>query len=550
MDPTGTRIKSARMLWVLLVLPALGHADGEQSRDGDWRVRGDTTARVDYYSISGDRELGTYAEDGLQAYQDVNLGLTRGGDGDPLWDIDISGVVSGSDYRTHEPGARIEYLRLHHENAAATVPYRLDLGDQHAYFSRLSLDRDVRGARLEMQPQLGQAEHSLVWLSGGHGRDRYGADGFWSSYRTEAEGDYHGVSWLATDPTLGDWSLNVVHHDEVTFSGEEHRHLVTSLAGGWGMDFLRQDLDAEAELARLEGHAWSGTADDPVRAVDDRGWRASLAGEDRLLPLPFDYSVRYEHYGADFEPAGTGVVSDSRTLAAAAGLQLTDRTRLRGRFNRYRDYAATANPIRIDEHGMEVAVPFGIGPVHTSHRVDVLHRERADRMGGIDQLTRRATWALELPMADSQQTRMNLYWLDLDDRASGRFARTERRVSLDHSASFRVGELDVSATPGVAYRTRDGYLEQHSVHPTLSLAAAGALNELGVSLGYRTLERPGRATPDIDEYQLSMDWRYRMHSHQFGLEYEHQLVQPHELDSHLDLWRAGMFWRYDFSGGG
>ncbi|SEO89597.1 hypothetical protein [Aquisalimonas asiatica] len=550
MDPTGTRIKTVRILWVLLLLPALAFAEEEQSRDGDWRLRGDTTARMEYYDISGDRELGTYAEDGLQAYQDLNLGLTRGGDGEPLWDIDFSGVVSGSDYRTDAHGARVEYLRLHHENATSPVPYRVDLGDQQAYFSRLSLDRDVRGARVEMQPELGRAEHSLVWLSGGYRRDWYEADETRQPHLVEPEGDYHGASWLVTDPLLGDWSLNVVHHDEVAFTGEEHRHLVTSLAGGWGLEVLRQDLDAQAELARLEGHAWSGVEDDSVRAVDDRGWRASLDGEDRLLPLPLDYSLRYERYGADFQPAGTEVVGDSRALAAAAGLQLTERATLSGRLNRYRDDAATANPIRIDEHGMEVAVPFGIGPVHTNHRVDVLHRERADRVGGIDQLTRRATWDLELPVTDSQETRMNLYWLNLDDRAGGRFARTERRASLAHSAGFRVGDLDVSAAPGVAYRTREGYLEQHTVHPTLSLAAAGALHELGVSLGYRTLERPGLTTPDVDEYQLSMDWRYRMNRHQFGLEYEHQLVEPHEQEEHLDLWRAGAFWRYDFSGGG
>lgn len=542
-------MKSVRRLWALLLLPALVHADGEYSRDDDWRVRGDTTARMEYYGISGDPELGTYAEDGLQAYQDLNLGLTRGGDGAPLWNIDMSGVVSGSDYRTHDHGARIEYLRLHHENVASDVPYRLDMGDQQAYFSRLSLDRDVRGARVELQPELGGAEHSLVWLSGGYRRDWYEADETRLPHLVEPEGDYHGASWLMTDPTLGDWSLNVVHHDEVAFTGEEHRHLVTSLAGGWGMDILRQDLDAQAELARLEGQAWSGVEDDTARAVDDRGWRASLAGEDNLMPLPLDYSVSYERYGADFQPAGTEVVGDSRTLATAAGLQLSDRARLRGRLNRYRDNASTANPIRIDEHGMEVAVPFGMGPVQTSHRLDVLHRERADRMGGIDQLTRRASWNVDLPVTESQETRMNLYWLDLDDRASGRFARTERRATFAHSASFRVGDLDVSAAPGVAYRTREGHLEQHTVHPTLSLAAAGALNELGVSLGYRTLERPGLVTPDVDEYHLSMDWRYRMDRHQFGLEYEHQLVEPHEQEEHLDLWRAGMFWRYDFSGG-
>uniref|UniRef100_UPI0025BA0D32 hypothetical protein n=1 Tax=Aquisalimonas sp. TaxID=1872621 RepID=UPI0025BA0D32 len=168
--------------------------------------------------------------------------------------------------------------------------------------------------------------------------------------------------------------------------------------------------------------------------------------------------------------------------------------------------------------------------------------------GTIDQLTRSANWRLNLPLAETQDTRLNLYWLDLDDRAGGRFARTERRVSVAHRSRFRWGELDVTAAPGVAYRTSEGFLEQHSLHPTLSLAVAGPLHELGIALGYRTLERPGLRAPDLDEYHLSMDWRYQVERHQLGIEYEHLLAQP-DGGENLDLWRAGLFWRYKFFGG-
>lgn len=525
-----------------LMTPPLAHS-GESS---GWSVRGDTTSRIEYYDISGDRRLGSYAEDGLQAYQELNLGIRHDtGDGQ-RWDLDLSGVFSGSEYRTLDDGAHLEYVRLSYEDADGPAPYRLDLGDQRARFSRLSLDQDLRGVRLETQPRLGQTNHSLVWISGAYRRHWYGDDETLAPSLVAPEGDFHGASWLVADPVFGDISLNLAHHDQTAFTGAEDTHLVTSLALSREFQLLHQHLDAEAEWARLEGEQWSGVHQDPEQSVQDRGWHAQVSGRDDMLPLPVDYAVRYERYGEDFEPVGTKVVGDSRTLGASAGLSLNERVRLQGRYNRYVDQAAGLNPVRVDEHGMELAMPFAVGPVLSRQTLDVSHRERADRQGGIDQLTRRASWDMRLPLAATHEAQVELFWLDLDDRAADTLGRRERRLGLAHESRFRVGELDVTAAPGVAYRSRDGHLEQHTLSPTLSLAAAGALHELGVALGYRRLDRPGLVAPDAEEYHLAMDWRYRRDRHVLGVEYEHQLAEARSGEE-LDLWRAGLFWRYDFS---
>ena len=525
-----------------LAVPSLAHS-GESS---GWSVRGDTTSRIEYYDIRGDRRLGSYAEDGLHAYQELNLGLTHQTDEAQRWDLDLSGVLSGSDYRTLEDGAHLEYVRLSYEDAAAPAPYRLDLGDQRARFSRLSLDQDLRGVRLEAQPRLGETNHSLVWVSGAYRRHWYGDSETVAPWRVAPEGDFHGASWLMADPVFGDLSLNLAHHDQTAFTGAEDTHLVTSLALSREFQLLHQQLDAEAEWARLEGDKWSGAHQDPARSVRDRAWHARVSGRDELLPLPLDYTLRYEYHGEDFQPAGTDVVRDSRTLGASAGLSLSQRARLQGRYNRYVDRAAGLNPVRVDEHGMELAMPFAVGPVTSRQTLDVSHRERADRQGNIDQLTRRASWDMRLPLAATQEAQIGLFWLDLDDRATDARDRRDRRLTLAHESRFRVGELDITAAPGVAYRSRDGHLEQHTLNPTLSLAAAGALHELGVALGYRRLDRPGLVAPDAEEYHLAMDWRYRRDRHVLGVEYEHQLAEA-RTGEELDLWRAGLFWRYDFS---
>ncbi len=525
-----------------LIATSLAHGDTPE-----WSVRGDTTTRIEYYGISGDPLLGGYAEDGLQAYQDINLGFSRETGAGQYLDADIAGVLSGSDYRTLEDGAHLEYIRLRYEDAAAAAPYRVDLGDQHARFSRLSLDQDLRGARLEVQPRLGEADHSLVWVSGAYRRDWYGDDETVSPSLVAPEGEYHGASWLMADPLLGDLSLNLVHHDQTAFTGAEDSHLVASLAASRDFSLLEQQLAAEAEWARLDGEHWSGVDGEPARSARDHGWHARLTGTDALLPLPLDYALRYERYGEDFQPAGTEVVGDSRTLGVSVGLSLSERARARGRYNRYVDAAAGVNPVRVDEHGAEVAVPFGIGPVMTRQAVDLSVRERGDRQGGIDQLTRRAIWDMNIPLATSNEAQVELFWLDLDDRAGGDLGRRERRVGLAHESRFAVGRMDVTAAPGVAYRSRDGHLEQHTLNPTLSLAASGALHELGVALGYRRLDRPGLTAPDVDEYHLAMDWRYRRQRHVLGVEYEQQFSDA-DTGEELDLWRAGLFWRYDFSG--
>ncbi|MDN3516788.1 hypothetical protein QWY84_04100 [Aquisalimonas lutea] len=542
MAATGTAIGRA-LAAALLLLPVVAAAQDS----GDWRMRGQTTSRVEYYDIDGDSLLGPYGRDGVQAYQSLHLGLSRQADSGALWDLEFAGVLSASEYRTTEPGGHVEYLRLRREDPAAAVPYRLDVGDQHARFSRLSLDQDLRGVRGEIQPALGGLDHSLVWVSGAYRRHWHDVDARLDPGLLEPEADYHGVSWLVADPALGEWSLNTVHHDRTAGADGGDRHLVTSLAAALDIRFLHQRLDTDLEWAHLQGTTRRGSGGAGERAVADTGLFAQVDGSNTALEMPLDYRLRYEDYGAGFRPAGTDVVGDRRAFVTTAGVGSEERARLQGRYQRHVDHASGPNPVHLVEHGVEAVVPFGLGPVHTRHELDAAHRERRDERGWIDEHTRRLSWDMILPLAETRETRLTLYWRNLDDRATGRYGHRERRISLSHRTRFRLGGVQITATPGLAYRTRDGFLAQRAIDPTLSLEAAGALQELDVSLGYHELERPGRRARSIDEYRLAMDWHYRLRRHQLGLEYEHHLAAP-SAGEDLELWKAGVFWRYQFAG--
>lgn len=542
MGATGPAI--GRVLVVALLLLPMAAAAQDS---GDWRVRGETTSRVEYYDIDGDPLLGPYGRDGLQAYQSMHLGLSRQADSGALWELEFAGVLSASEYRTTEPGGHVEYVRLRREDPAAAVPYRLDVGDQHARFSRLSLDQDLRGVRGEIQPALRGADHSLVWVSGAYRRHWRDVDARLATGLLEPDANYHGASWLVADPALGEWSLNAVHHDQTVGADSGDRHLVTSLAAALDIRFLHQQLDTDLEWAHLQGTTRPRSGGAAERTVADTGLFAQVDGANTALELPVVYRLRYEDYGADFRPAGTDLVGNRSAFVTTAGVGSEERARLQGRYHRYVDHAYGPNPVRLDEHGMEVVVPFGLGPVHTRHELDAVHRERRDDRGWIDEHTRRVSWDVILPLAETRETRLTLYWRNLEDCATGRYGHRERRVSLSHRARFRLGDVQITATPGLAYRTRDGYLEQRAIDPTLSLEAAGALQEVDVSLGYHELERPGRGAPSMDEYRLTMDWRYRLQRHHLGVEYEHHLATP-SVGEDLDLWKAGVFWRYDFAG--
>jgi len=515
------RARACLAATLALVAAAGAHAAIEAS--------GSTTLRIERYGLRGDPRAVPWAHTGTHGYQDYSLRLQAQPDAARRWSLDTSGVMNGSDYRHRARGLTAEWFNFRYEDGGAALPYRVELGDQRARFSPLTLDRRLQAARLELQPSGGgDTGHSLVWLAGREQTDwRDGVD---------RGNRFHGASWLVQDPSLGRYALNVVHQEAGERGDDTDRgRLVTSLAAV--RDFVlweRQDLTAEAEWARLDGRAVSDGPD------HDDGLRLQLRAVDRSLPL--DYQLRYRRHGAGFAPLGTTVERDSRGLEANAGWRFPLGVGLRGRYDRHLARASDQQ-LQSEGYGLSFELPQTLGWVEwIDNSWDLSRRFRSDAWGVIDSRATEARWSIRAAGAGGSATRLAVSWVGVDDHSAGDASR-ERRLALSHARTFDLGFIEVAATPGVDYRVRDGLGSSAVLNPTLRLDAARGAHQLGMRLDYRTLD-PAVAA-DREDYGLLLDYRYRMAQHTIGLEYE-QLGRAPEDDRTTEAWRAGLFWRYQF----
>jgi hypothetical protein len=506
---------------------ALAAASGAQAQVN---ASGSTTLRAERYGLRGDPRAVPWAHMGTHLYQDFALRLHAQPDAARRWEFNASGVVNESEYRHAGQGLIPEWLNFRYEDGAAAVPWRLELGDQRARLSPMTLDRRLQAVRVELQPS-GDSEtgHSLVWLAGREQTDW--RDGIDRGNR------FQGASWLVQDPVLGRYALNMVYQEAGRAATDTDRgRLVTSLAAArdfslWG----RHDLTAEAEWGRLDGQV---VRDGPDH---DDGVRMQLRAVDHTLPL--DYRVRYRSYGTGFAPLGTTVERDSRGLEADAGWRLPLGMGLRGRYDRQLAQASERE-LRSEGYGLSFELPRTLGWIAwIDHNWDLSRRYRADAWGVIDSRTTEARWSIRAAGEGGSATRLAVSWVGLDDHSAADRGSRERRLALTHARTFDLGVLALSAAPGMDYRVRDGYGASAVLNPTLRLDAVRGTHHLGMRLDYRTLD-VGRIA-EREEYGLLVDYRYRMAQHTLGVEYE-QLGREPEGDRAAEAWRAGVFWRYQF----
>ncbi len=519
------------MRWrsLLCLLPMLligGAAAGEQ------QLAGEITTRADYYQRSGNtlRLPPRYAHEGWHVYQDVGLRGSYRADG-AVTTFRLAGVLSESDYRTDDRTSRLEWVHLRHEQSGVAVPYRLDLGDQPAYFTPLTLDRTLRAVRVEAQPRPGQ---SVVWLSGRERDDQLTAASF--SPQRELPHQVHGGSWLLQPSADRRYSVNVVYQqpDEAWANDGS---VVGSVAAAWDTQLLSQQLATDVELAHQDGRS---IADE---SRGGQGVRLGLRGRDRRQQLRYDMAFR--RHAAGFLPVAAAVERDSSALDAGAEYALQPGLRISGRYNSLLQQASE-RALRTDDYSLRLETDDTFGSFdRASHAWNLRRRDRGDTPGLVDSRAHEAQWTVRVALDGERRssTRLAAHWLGVDDDTPLDQDFRQRRFELSHAHSLGREDLTFTVTPGVDYRRRVGFLGVSVLNPTLTLAAVAHAHRMGLALGYRDISPD--AALGFEEYGLTLDYRYRVRQHTVGLEYDHLLLDP-EDDTAGRGWRAGAFWRYDF----
>lgn len=520
-----------------------GTAAAENGFD-DWHIYGANTARATLYEVHGSGAASPYPFEGDMYYDELNLYFSKRDSNYDFWRGEFSGLYNINDeYRAGENGIIAERVNLTRESGSGAVPYRLEMGDYFAYFSYLTLQRSLKGARWEMQPHSDTAgrRHSIVLLSGMDQPYWYDLD--------PADNYTNAFSWLVEDRALGAWGLNFAHNyrqASPTLGLLDRNQMVFSLAGEKPFTLGTQNLILEAELARFQGdHNGIVTAADG-QGVSDPGAYMQLSGISQLMP--WDYQLRMQYYGQDYRPSGGVITPDRRSVEAFSGWRFDSGVLMRLRAQRFEDRFESLNPLDTRTVGVNFTGPLlsRFAP-DVSGSLDAFIQNRDDALNTTSQLSQTANLNLLKPLPLGWSGRLNLFLQNIEDTGTlnADLMVRELRLSADHI--FHFAGFTGYITPGILARTlRRNATDSNDLNPTLAVQLARGPHTLRADYGYLSQNRLLAANDqDLDTYMLNLDYTYTRREHVFGFEANLFSRSP-EPGPFTDAYRVSVYWTYHF----
>ncbi|MCK8516827.1 hypothetical protein M0534_10910 [Methylonatrum kenyense] len=451
--------------------------------------------------------------------------------------------TSGSGSRARRAGQRwsaVLVVLLAFAGEALTASADLSLLDDAVRLSPLTLQRETVGVQMQTPDMGGERWRSrMLWLQGRAANDPLGMSG-----------QFEGGAWQVRHDRYGSYAVNLAQlRPELMLSSDLPEQRVASMTGNRRFAMGDRQVTLGAEMAMLrqtdQGDNW--------RPHSGAGYGLDLQA--RELHRPLQYRLRAERFGRHFEPV-TARRSPGQRYANRDGIQFDSRYGSAAELQLHAGYSWQRRyPLR----GPVTAQAWHTGlrlPGNVLSRIPVRqdwrwrHQQRSNGSGTVASRSRELRWsgALSHPGPVAGSTRLQLRWYALDDQASGRLSRRSRQLQLDHSRQYRFAGMRLQAGPGFDYRVQHGFGAIERLDPTFRVNLSGRAHRLAARLGTHTMaSHPSDSV--ISVYGLRLNYRYRLHTHMLGLAYDHALHDQRH-DASMDLWRAGLYWRYGFRLGG
>ncbi|MDX1923028.1 MAG: hypothetical protein SFW65_07870 [Alphaproteobacteria bacterium] len=347
---------SCALAGLLLAAPAFA----EESAQGNavsfdplsgWLIEGDASVDVSNYQYSGALAGSPYQNTGNQIYGETNAQFSK--EISPYQSIKgrFNGLYNRSDYRSQYRNGSVEQFSTTWENGESAVPYVVDAGDFYASFSPRSMQLPLKGANIELQPSSSGAWSHSVNAMAGFDQSIYRQVNFDKSFFT-------GASYLAENDAYGSFIINHVYNykkPDSAVSSLDLQQNVTSLGASTDMNLLGQSLSFENEVGILNGDLPGAVVTSPKTNQTDVGLFTRLEGHSKI---PLTYSVLFERYGTNYQPAGGSVQSNQSHLETQIGWKFDGGLRLTGRQNRTESALETANPLTENTYGVRLTGPL------------------------------------------------------------------------------------------------------------------------------------------------------------------------------------------------
>ncbi len=527
----------------------VGHRNDDAEKQGasllpQWHIYGSDTIRSDIYNSKGNLSASPYRFSSAQTYDELSLNIDRAFSPFNRVTGQISGLLyNDSQYRSPFPGMVLERLNLRQENGGFAIPYRAELGDFFAFQSYRTIQRSLKGGRIEFQPQ---------WHAGGfrHSIELFGGSATPSWDTFQYKDDFSsGGSWLIQQPLLGAFSANLAfnHKQANGFAQPASQQYVSSLAWEKHGAGLGQKVTIEAEAGRFIGdHAAIGLLNSG-RKRQGNGYFGQISGVFDALPQ-LSYRIRGEAYEQDYAPNGASIQSDRTSQEGYLTWRDRSGLAIAARFQHYHTGWQTANPADTITYGGNIS---GVIPLFggISGNIDAFLTGTENRNLTSNSVAKSVNASLSKSLSPNLSVRTGFFYSNNRDRnnaISGRSATMQFTGGVDYR--FQAGGFSGSLSPGFTARR----LQQQpnrgrwDYTPTLNSNLIYGHHQLSLALSKLDQSSPV-VTGGVDTMTAGLNYRYTEQKFTFGLDANWYDRQPDlAATGWTNAWRFGAYLTYNF----
>lgn len=516
---------------------------GTASAEGldEWYVNGTNTVRLEDYGVHGNGLASPYPFTGIQAFDELNLNFGKTESPYDQWRGMIYGVFNGSDYRSPYHGPVPERLNLTREKGDAGIPYYFEAGDYFAYFSFRTLQRSLKGVKLELQPQIDASgrRYSLLFISGSNQPS-------WRNF-SPANDYFNGISWLMEAPAQWRLSLNFLYNTRRAnpLTGALHRNQATfSVAGERDFTLGRQRLTLEGELAGFSGDHDGTTTPESGQGREDTGAYLQLSG---LSDNPLTYRLRFERYGKDYRPNGAVITPERNSFEGYVGWQFVTGLSLRGRGQFYRYGFQTGNPTDTQTFGINLSGPFFPKQINSlTGSLDAFVQDVSKSDGTIDRRFYTANVNLNKPLLSGWNGRIGVFLQRLDDFISTGTDTDTQQYSIGADHAVTVAGFNGSATLGMMLRqVHGGTTATSDWSPTLAYNLVKGPHQTSMFFSLLSQNPSAVSTSDVNTSKFLIDYRYTKRQDTMGVEFN-VTGRTQDPGQSTSSYRVSAFWTHSF----
>lgn len=530
---------------VVMTCGIFGKAHADNTLD-EWQITGSNTLRLESYRVQGDPLTGPYRFTGGQHFDEFNLNMTRQLSPYDSLRAQLYGVANDSYYRAPDHGLVPERINVMREKGDSDIPFRVEAGDNFAYFSFRTLQRSLKGGQIELQPVPGEsgARHSLLLISGTNQPN-------WR--HVQGNNDWtNGASWLIEASPQTRFSVNLVHNfrqSDPVLGTLDRTQTVTSATGEYGWLWGSQNLRIEGELAGLRGDhdgylSTTGTlSPQSGQNRSGNGVFGQISGQSTDNPL--DYRLRFERYDRDYRPAGGVIAADRLSEEAHIGWRFSDGAALRGRAQHFNDGLQSGNALKTDTYGINWSGSI-VAAAGLSGSVDLFSQNLTKGDATIDRGTWNINANLAKPFPEQWVGNLGLLLQQVNDRVPGASDSTNAQLQLNATHQLNMGGWGGSLTPGITLHRLSGNASATTEWiPALAFSLANLPHSLSASYGYQKLRPDAASLATVEINALRVDYRYVTGKDTFGIEassYDRRVT----IGQYNDSYRLSLFWTYAF----